>query len=78
MKIMKPEKPVGIVGYGSYIPRYRIPDSEIGRIWHDGAKGLIKEKSVPGLDEDVITMAIEASRNALKRAQIDPQELRAW
>ena len=75
--IMKPEKKVGIVGYGAYIPRYRIPDSEIGRIWHDGAKGLIREKSVPGLDEDVITMAIEASRNALKRAQIDPQELRA-
>ena len=75
--IMKPEKKVGIVGYGAYIPRYRIPDTEIGRIWHDGAKGLIREKSVPGLDEDVITMAIEASRNALKRAQIDPQELRA-
>ena len=75
--ILTPEKPVGIVGYGAYIPRYRIPDSEIGRIWHDGAKGLIKEKSVPGLDEDVITMAIEACRNAIKRAQIDPQELRA-
>lgn len=75
--IMTPEKPVGIVGYGAYIPRYRIPDTEIGRIWHDGANGLIKEKSVPGLDEDVITMAIEASRNALKRARIDPQELRA-
>ena len=75
--IMTPERPVGIVGYGAYIPRYRIPDTEIGRIWHDGAKGLIKEKSVPGLDEDVITMAIEASRNAIKRARIDPQELRA-
>ena len=75
--IMKPEKKVGIVGYGAYIPRYRIPDKEIGRIWHDGAKGLIKEKSVPGLDEDVITMAIEACRNALKRSRIDPQELRA-
>ncbi|MBR6089928.1 MAG: hydroxymethylglutaryl-CoA synthase [Anaerolineaceae bacterium] len=75
--ILTPERPVGIVGYGAYIPRYRISDAEIGRIWHDGAKGLIKEKSVPGLDEDAITMAIEASRNALKRAQIDPQELRA-
>ena len=75
--IMKPQIPVGIVGYGAYIPRYRIRDSEIGRVWHDGAKGLIKEKSVPGLDEDTITMSIEACRNALKRAQIDPQELRA-
>ncbi len=77
MMIMKPEHPVGIIGYGAYIPRYRVTDAEIGRVWHDGARGLIKEKSVPGPDEDVITMAIEASRNALKRAQIDPQELRA-
>ena len=77
MMIMKPENPVGIMGYGAYIPRYRVTDAEIGRVWHDGARGLIKEKSVPGPDEDVVTMAIEASRNALKRARIDPQELRA-
>ena len=36
----------------------------------------IREKAVPGLDEDVITMSIEAARNAMKRAQIDPHELR--
>lgn len=77
MKIMKPQNPVGIVGYGAYIPRYRISDAEIARIWHEGERGLIKEKSVPGLDEDVITMAIEACRNAVARAEIDPQLLRA-
>jgi hydroxymethylglutaryl-CoA synthase len=32
---------------------------------------------VPGLDEDVITMSIEAARNAMLRAQIDPTEIRA-
>jgi hydroxymethylglutaryl-CoA synthase len=32
---------------------------------------------VPGLDEDVATMSIEAARNALNRAQIDPQDLGA-
>jgi hydroxymethylglutaryl-CoA synthase len=37
----------------------------------------IKEKAVPGLDEDVITMSIEAARNALKRAQVDPADIRA-
>jgi hydroxymethylglutaryl-CoA synthase len=43
-----------------------------------GQGGLpIKEKSVPGLDEDVATMSIEAARNAMARARIDPQELRA-
>jgi hydroxymethylglutaryl-CoA synthase len=51
----------------------------VARIWVGGrASGLpIKEKAVPGLDEDVITMSIEAARNAMKRAQIDPAEIRA-
>ncbi|GAP40172.1 hydroxymethylglutaryl-CoA synthase [Flexilinea flocculi] len=78
MKLLIPEKPVGIIGYGAYIPRYRIPASEISRIWHGDSDGMpIKEKSVPGLDEDTITMSIEAARNAINRAQIDPKELRA-
>ena len=37
----------------------------------------IKEKAVPGLDEDTVTIGIEAARNALARAGIDPQQLRA-
>ena len=77
-KLLKPERAVGIVGYGAYIPRYRLPASEVARVWTDGAGGLpIKEKSVPGLDEDVVTMSIEAARNALRRAEIDPTEIRA-
>ena len=76
--LLKPQKPVGIVGYGAYVPRYRIPAKEISRIWTNGVGGTpIQEKSVPGLDEDVATMSIEAARNALKRAQIDPAEIRA-
>jgi len=76
--LLKPEHPVGFVGYGAYVPRYRLPAKEISRIWTDGKGGLpVKEKAVPGLDEDVVTMSIEASRNALKRANIDPQLIRA-
>jgi hydroxymethylglutaryl-CoA synthase len=37
----------------------------------------VKEKAVAGLDEDVITMSIEAARNAVKRAEINPELLRA-
>jgi hydroxymethylglutaryl-CoA synthase len=37
----------------------------------------VKEKAVAGLDEDVITMSIEAARNALARAEIDPRLIRA-
>ena len=77
-KVLKPDRPVGIVGYGAYVPRYRLPAREVARIWTGGQGGLpIKEKAVPGLDEDVITMSIEAARNALKRASIDPTLIRA-
>jgi hydroxymethylglutaryl-CoA synthase len=37
----------------------------------------IKQKSVPGPDEDTTTMSIEASQNALKRAGISAEEIRA-
>jgi hydroxymethylglutaryl-CoA synthase len=77
-RILKPNLPVGINGYGAYIPRYRIPGTEISRVWVGvPRKGPVQEKSVPGLDEDVVTMSIEAARNAMDRAEIDPQELRA-
>ncbi len=77
-KLLKPQNPVGIVGYGAYVPRYRLPATEVSRIWTEGTSGLpIKEKAVAGLDEDVITMSIEAARNALMRAQIPASDLRA-
>jgi len=76
--INKPSRAVGIIGYGAYIPRYRLPGTEVSRIWKgEPVPGPVKEKAVAGLDEDVITMSIEAARNALARAGIDPQRLRA-
>ena len=76
--LLKPDRPVGIVGYGAYVPRYRLPATEVTRIWTgEAGGGPVKEKSVPGLDEDVITMSIEAARNALARAGIDSAGLRA-
>jgi hydroxymethylglutaryl-CoA synthase len=77
-RMMQPKSPVGFVGYGAYIPRYRLPATEVARIWKGGTGGTpVKEKAVAGLDEDVITMSIEAARNALARAQIDPAGIRA-
>jgi hydroxymethylglutaryl-CoA synthase len=75
-KLLKPNREVGIIGYGAYVPMYRIKAEEIGRVWGSTAYP-IQEKSVPGLDEDTITIGIEAARNALKRAGIDPQLIRA-
>ncbi len=73
---------VGIVGYGVYIPKFRITANEIGRIWHDDGDQIsksinVKEKSVPDLDEDTITISVMASINALKRAKISPRDIGA-
>jgi hydroxymethylglutaryl-CoA synthase len=76
--LMHPDRQVGIVGYGAYIPRYRLPGAEIARVWTNGLGGSpVKEKAVAGLDEDVVTMSVEAARNALARAAIDPKLIRA-
>ena len=77
--ILKPEREVGIVGYGAYVPRYRLPAAEVSRVWTGGHSGTpIREKSVPGPDEDVATMSIEAARNALARAgNVAPALIRA-
>jgi hydroxymethylglutaryl-CoA synthase len=76
--LMRPDRKVGVVGYGAYVPRYRLPGSEVARIWTNGLGGSpVKEKAVAGLDEDVTTMSVEAARNALARARISPQDIRA-
>ena len=76
--LLKPNRDVGIVGYGAYLPRFRLPGSEVDRVWKDGHGGSpVREKSVPGPDEDTATMSIEAARNALARAAIDPSQIRA-
>lgn len=73
---------VGIVGYGAYIPRRRIRLAEIAAVWGTDAatyeRGLeLHEKSVPGADEDTVTMSVTAARRALARAGIDPATIGA-
>jgi hydroxymethylglutaryl-CoA synthase len=66
----------GIIGYGAYIPRNRIRAEEIARQWGRDPETIraglmLEEKSVPGLDEDTITISVAAGRWALARAGID-------
>ena len=73
---------IGIVGYGSHIPRYRIRVEDIAKVWGADApaykKGLgLNEKSVPAPDEDCATLSVSAARNALRRANIDPKQIGA-
>jgi len=68
--------PSGIVSYGVYIPRFRIRASEIARIWGEsediGRSLNVFEKAVPDMDEDAVTIAVEAARHAVDRAGLDP------
>ncbi len=71
---------IGIVGYGSYVPRYRIKADDIANQWGADAESfkkglLLEEKTVPGPDEDTVTISVAAARDALKRAGIDPKEI---
>lgn len=76
--LKQPIRAVGIIGYGAYVPRFRLPGHEIARVWTEGNSAPpVKEKAVPGLDEDTATMSVEAARNALARARIAPQRLAA-
>lgn len=68
---------VGIVGYGACVPKYRIKAGEIARIWGEEGERITKglgiiEKSVPDVDEDAATLAVEATRNALALGKISP------
>jgi hydroxymethylglutaryl-CoA synthase len=60
-KIMKPKKEYdspGIVGYGVYTSKFRIKEGNI-------------ERSVPFIDEDAITAAVEAGKLALIHSGVD-------
>ena len=64
----------GIIGYGVYIPKYRLKVDDAARVWGAGGKG---EKSVCGADEDIITMAAEAAEKAIHHAGIDTAAIEA-
>ncbi len=68
---MRSSTPIAIEGYGAYIPFYRLPTTEIARIWHGGGAGANKEKAVASIDEDTTTMAVEAARIAVAMAGVD-------
>jgi hydroxymethylglutaryl-CoA synthase len=72
----------GIVTYGAYVPSFRITAEEIADTWGENgaaiSKGLnVKAKSVPAPDEDSITISVEATRNSLKRRDIDTSRIGA-
>ena len=79
---MRVSENVGIVGYGCYVPRYRIKVEEIANVWGEDAKRiinglLVEEKAIAGEDEDTATISVEAAKNAIKRAGINAESIGA-
>src|SRR3989344_2066135 len=73
---------VGMVGYGTYVPPYRLSIQEIATTWGKDGKiveeGLgISQKAVAAADEDSITMGVAAAQQALEMAGINPTKLGA-
>lgn len=76
---------IGIIGYGAYIPNFRLKVEDIWEVWADpvdtpavikAMRGL-KEKAVCRWDEDIITMAIYAAKAGLEMTAISAPELNA-
>ncbi len=71
---------VGIVSYGTYIPRYRIRIADIARAWKKDEEEVgrslgLMDKSVPGRDEDAATIALEAALQSLKTFRGQPADI---
>lgn len=70
---------IGILSFGAYVPITRLDRAAIHAAngWFAGGlKGLAKgEKAVAGWDEDIITMAVEAGRDALDGTAARPDSV---
>jgi len=73
---------VGIIGYGAYLPYWRIKVEEIARNWGKSGEKIkkslgVEQKAIAAKDEDCITMAVEAGQIAFKKAGINPKKIGA-
>jgi 3-hydroxy-3-methylglutaryl CoA synthase/uncharacterized OB-fold protein len=68
---MNPDR--GIVATGLYVPRDRLDGEAIETVWNTSSP--VSQAAVPAADEDVITMAVEAARDALEKTTVDATEV---
>ena len=63
-----------LLSYGAYLPRYRTPLGEVTKFFGVPGRPRAKTLATPALDEDPLTMAFEAAREALG-GRTDPQAI---
>lgn len=71
---MKFKQDVGITSYGAYLPQWKLLTSElecVNRKKRGSVSGSlgVKQKTVPALDEDTVTISTEAAAQAFSRQQ---------
>lgn len=73
---------LGIIGYGVYIPPYRIKIKDLAKANHKNPQNIISslqlfEKSVGGPDEDSVTFAVSSAQNAIQMARLKAADINA-
>jgi len=73
---------IGIIGYGAYIPKYRIKAETIAKANNQDVRKitsglLVHEKAVPAYDEDAATIAVAAAKKALIKSGLNPEKIDA-
>ncbi len=71
---------VGITSYGYYVPSSRIVAEEVASVWGKEASLIrsslgVTQKAVAAVDEDTLTMAYEASRQAFLQGGVSPADI---
>jgi len=67
----------GILGYGLYVPFHRISGDQYKKAWGNFSAPGIKEKTVIGYDEDIITIGLESAQEAIEISGIDINDIQA-
>lgn len=72
----------GIISYGVALPKHRIEAGEIWKVWKNLSTSFfdllsICERGVLGPEEDTLTLAVEACKQALERGGIAPERIGA-
>jgi hydroxymethylglutaryl-CoA synthase len=65
---------MSVESVGSYLPRYRITAAEIGDAWDGFRARGVTEKRVAGTDEDSVTIAVAALKDAITTSGYDREE----
>ncbi len=68
-----PKEKVGIMGYGVYVPGYRLDLATLNKVWGKEVKGT---KSFPGNFDDQASYACNSGLSALKYAEVKGEEIK--